>query len=439
MSIETLKPILFPLMWVILWLVSWACYSLRDFSRSRLEEISRLRGHEGRFGEILRNHESTLLGLELLKVGLWVLLVAGIFPYWQTDWVSGPRGEWSPVHVIGDTLLFLFLSMCLGVIVPWMLSRVACETYLDFIWPVIRVLTGLLSPLILAARWFDRIVHRIAGLEEPEKGDAAVITEEIRTVMEEGSREGVLEDEARSMIHRVMDLPEVDVADVMTPRTAMTTLSAEATLEEARELFVRVGHSRVPLLGQGADDIVGMLYAKDMLKYLDPRAPQTVKLIDCARKPFYVPETMGIDKLLEALKRERVHVAVVLDEYGGVAGLVTMEDILEEIVGEIADEHDESEADPFREVRPQVFEVDAGQHIDDVNERLETTIPSDQEIDTLGGFVFSQMGRIPLEGEQVQWENILFTVLHADKRRIKRLRLEIQSSEAVEAEAPIEE
>lgn len=217
----------------------------------------------------------------------------------------------------------------------------------------------------------------------------------------------------------------------------MVVLEDDETLGAARELFVKVGHSRIPVIGEGIDDVVGVLYAKDLLKYPSEEfyEGKGKPLASYARKPFYVPETMRIDKLLEVFKVQRVHAAVVLDEYGGVAGMVTMEDILEEIVGDIADEHDQGETESIRETEAGTFEITAGTHIDDVNDRLGVEIPNDEEVDTLGGFVFSLMGRVPVEGEEADWENLRFTVLQADKRQIKRLQVKIRTPES---ESPAE-
>src|SRR5690606_12372710 len=168
------------------------------------------------------------------------------------------------------------------------------------------------SPILWLCYRFDALVHRVAGVEQPEEGDAATLTEEIRTVVDEGQREGVLRSEARTMIHRVMELQEVDVADIMTPRTAMVCLESDQSLDDARKLLLEAGHSRVPVIGKTTDDIVGMLYAKDLLRFLEPRESERTTLEQIVRQPFYVPETMGIDTLLKTFKKERVHLAIVL-------------------------------------------------------------------------------------------------------------------------------
>jgi CBS domain containing-hemolysin-like protein len=226
------------------------------------------------------------------------------------------------------------------------------------------------------------------------------------------------------MIHRVMELREVETGSIMTPRTDMICIRAEATLEEARELLLQAGHSRIPVIGESTDDIIGILYAKDLLRYVNIVNGQPVALKEIVREPYYVPETTGIDKLLEMMKRERVHVAIVVDEYGGVAGLVSMEDILEEIVGEIVDEYDAAEDTGIVAVSPDIIDVDSRVHIDDLNEQFQLDLPEDADYDTVGGFVFRQLGRVPVNGDQFTWGRLRVTVKKADKRRIHKIRLQ---------------
>jgi putative hemolysin len=205
----------------------------------------------------------------------------------------------------------------------------------------------------------------------------------------------------------------------------MFCIDVETSVEDARRLIIESGHSRVPVIGEKIDDVLGMLYSKDLLSALDPQLPRQPVLREIIRDPVYIPDTTGIPAVLELMQRQRVQIAIVTDEYGGVAGLVTMEDILEEIVGEIDDEYDKEEIDTeIQVVSPTITEVDGRVHIDDLNDRFGYQLPDDGEFDTIGGFVFSQLGRIPSEGEVLNWDQLTLTVLAADQRRINRLRIE---------------
>ncbi len=205
----------------------------------------------------------------------------------------------------------------------------------------------------------------------------------------------------------------------------MECVPATATLEEARLLMVAGGHSRMPVIGSSPDDIVGILYAKELLRHMSAEnGDQSLSLKDVVREPFYVPETIGIDKLLESMKRRGVHIAIVIDEYSGVAGLVTMEDVLEEIVGEIVDEYDTADDTGIRQIGPNAVDVEPWVRIDDLDEQFQFDLPDDEDYDTVGGFVYAQLGRIPKRRETVAWKQLRVTVLEADKRRILKLRVE---------------
>ncbi|MDQ3332832.1 MAG: hemolysin family protein, partial [Planctomycetota bacterium] len=328
-------------------LFSLAAHSLRDFSRSRLAELCERRGKLERFGEVLRRHETAFVACDA-----FALLALFAFLACASTWLGLTPDGTATVSSVGATLWIgglVIVALLARLVFPWTIARVAGEAFLCRCWPAVRVVEFLMAPLIFTARRLDRLSHRLAGRPEPIAGDAAALTEEIRSVVDEGRREGLIEAEAGSMIQRVIELQNEDIGAVMTPRTDMITLRADATIEEARRKFIEVGHSRVPVVGEGVDDIVGLLYAKDLLTFLafDGEDARERSIRDLVREPFYVPITTGVDTVLETMKRQRVHMAVVVDEYGGVAGLVTLEDVLEEIVGDIVDEYDPAEETGF--------------------------------------------------------------------------------------------
>jgi putative hemolysin len=276
---------------------------------------------------------------------------------------------------------------------------------------------------VRGAQWIDKVIHRLYGLDDPKLNDPETLADEIRTAVDAGARLGALNKNASSMIDQVMDLKDADVASVMTPRTQMCYVEDKLSVQQALMLVLDAGHTRLPLIGKTTDDIVGILYAKDLLRY-SSHPEDAPKLNEIAREPFYVPETTSIDKLLENMNRKRVHMAIVLDEYGGVAGLVTMEDVLEEIVGEITDEYDEEEVDLVQRVSDNVTEVDSRVHIDDLIEEFEYQLPEDRDYDTIGGFVFKHLGRIPETDEEFIWRDLKLKVLEADERRVYKIRIE---------------
>ncbi len=429
-----------PLLWTLLGqalVAFWAslgCYSLRDFAYSRLEELCERKGRPERFRSILTQQGPALLVLELVASAVTLLLAWTLVLILGWPVASSPAAIAESVVRYGVALALVWLVVELA---PWTLGQVIGEAYLDRSWPVIHGLLVLLHPLLILVRRADRIAHRVFGRGEPEEDDASVIDEEIRTVVDEGRREGVLPSDAGVMIERVMELQDEDVGAIMTPRTDMLCIHVDASLEDARRELLEAGHSRMPIIGDSTDEIMGILYAKDLLKALEPQRPpgEPVPVLrDIVREPVYVPVTTRIPSLLELMKKRHVQIAIVMDEYGGVAGLVTMEDILEEIVGEIEDEYDE---DIIRQrmtpISETVAEVDARVHLDDLNERFDYGLPDDQEFDTIGGFVFTLAGRIPMVGETIRYRQLLFTILAADRRKVTRIRIEIspESSTAV--------
>lgn len=402
---------------------STSAYSLRDFSRSKLAEVCRSRKRGRRFGVILKRHDRSLLAVEIVFILATAALVALIFVHWNLSAPQSFNGAgWT--FYCAKLLCLAVAGVFTSVVLPWTLSRIVGESFLDRFWPLIQTLDSLARPLTAAIERFDRLAHRVGGVPEPTNGDAQTLTEELNSVLDVGEREGLLESEAHSMIQRVMDLQQEDTAAVMTPRTEMISIPVDASLEEARTQLLDSGHSRVPVVGETTDDIVGILYAKDLLKHMSGATGEPVGLRNIVREPFYVPETTGIDKLLESMKRQRIHIAIVVDEYSGVAGLVTMEDVLEEIVGDIADEYDEAQEDGVHVVSPGVTEVAARVNIDDLNDGFDLDLPEDGDYETVGGFVFNQLGRVPEPGDTFNWGGIQVTVLSADSRSVHRVRIE---------------
>ena len=261
------------------------------------------------------------------------------------------------------------LLLCVEIWIPRAAARLWAEPILYHTWPFWRTLAVLLAPLVFGARFVDTFLHRLVGRIE-EQPDEDSFEEEIRTLVTEGHREGLLEEDAREMIEGVIELSGVDVAAIMTPRTDMSSMSHALTWQEALQFVIASSHARIPVYQKNRDDIVGILYIKDLLPVLakpdEPRPPWTSLL----REPYFVPETKPVDVLLQEFQETRNHMAIVLDEYGGVAGVVTMEDVLEEIVGEIVDEYDKDLVDGIREIDERTAEALGRVHIDEINERL---------------------------------------------------------------------
>lgn len=407
------------LCWVVAVIGLTLSESLRVFTRSRLLAECKRRGREERFRAILDGDEDatllcTFVGMFALIAG--VVLVAITAPAYIMPDSSAPA-------TVSSVVTWLLLSYFAATVLPWAVARVTSEWLLATLWPAMHLGLTVGKPFVAVARFCDTVLHRLAGRDDPES-EVDAISDEIDAVVDEGEREGTIEEGVSQMIQRVVDLQNVDVRDVMTPRTEIVTLPVDTDLGAAKTCFVEAGHSRVPVIGDTPDDMLGVVYAKDLLHF-EETSSENFDLRSLLREPLIVPETTAVDQLLERMRSRRMHIAMVLDEYGGVVGLVTLEDILEEIVGDISDEYDpEVEEDELVVIDNRTIEVDARFHIDDLIEQFDYDLPDDGDFETIGGFVFSEMGHVPEQGESIVWKNLEITVLEADKRKISRLRIQ---------------
>ena len=281
--------------------------------------------------------------------------------------------------------------------------------------PILRFLDLLLGPLAAITAVMDESIRRLSGanLREDEAG------ERLRRSIEDTTLGGDLDESAAEMLENVVDFTSTEVGTVMTPRTEIEGIQFTDDLSGIRTIIIEAGHSRIPVYGEHLDDIKGILYVKDLVPYLGTDATD-FRLDRLLRQPIRVPETKPVQDLLRDFQRSEVHMAIVVDEYGGTSGLVTIEDVLEEIVGEIQDEHDTEEELPpaIARVDDDRWEMDARFQIYDLNELLETSIPEDDDFDTVAGFMLERLGRVPVVGEIVEAAGIRFEVLDAEPTRI---------------------
>lgn len=232
-----------------------------------------------------------------------------------------------------------------------------------------------------------------------------------------------LGEEEKELIRNIIEFQDVIVREVMVPRIDIMAVEKATTLKEFRLLAVEKGHSRIPVYQETTDHIIGIAYVKDMLDYWDADE-NTITVADFMRPPYFVPETKNIGSLLQEFQAKKVHIAVAIDEYGGTAGIVTIEDILEEIFGEIVDEHDEEEEELITVINENTIEVDAKAGIDELEDYVGEISVEHHDFETVGGLLFSILGEIPKEQEIVEYQNLRFTVLSADRHRILRVRIE---------------
>ena len=321
------------------------------------------------------------------------------------------------IAVIVITLGIAFVSIVLGEIVPKTMAITHAERFALLSARVIQVIQTAFHPLVwLISRSSNLITHRF-GQEALTTGPT-VTEEEIRLMVDTGGKEGVIEEGEREMIHGVFELGEMTVGDIMSPRVDIVTLEGHSTLADAIHISSEHGYSRIPVYEETIDNIKGVVYVKDVLPYVEADKLDT-QVRDVMREPYFVPESKKVSDFLQEMRQKRVHAAICVDEFGGVAGLVTIEDVLEEIVGEIQDEHDaeEPQVELVNELEA-VVDPAIGMH--DLNDALGISLEN-EEVDTLGGVIFAHLGRMAVEGDELTLDGITVSVLAVEGRRIKKV------------------
>lgn len=290
---------------------------------------------------------------------------------------------------------------------------------------VARVVNTLMSPIIFVLSRLTSRGQSVADLE-------SITEDELKSFVDASEQQGVLEEEEHEMIMSIVEFGDTLVREIMVPRIDIFALDVDTPIEEARNAIIDSGYSRIPIYQDTVDNVLGLLYVKDILKVW--RGEQQYKTLqDLIRRPYMVPESKTLDELLPEMQSMRVHMAIVVDEYGGVAGLVTLEDIMEEIVGEIQDEYDLGEEQIAQRISDTEYLFHGRIPLAEFNEIMQSDL-STENADTLGGFLFSELGRLPRAGEQVKQDGVLLTVELISGRRIRRVRAIRTDVDAAETE-----
>jgi putative hemolysin len=324
------------------------------------------------------------------------------------------------VALIAVTVILALFTIVFAELVPKTIALAAAERVALALARPVEFLARVLSPVIALLTGVTRTITRLLGAEV--SNDAQITAEELRLIVERGGEQGVLEAEEEQMINAVIELGERHVHEVMVPRVSIVSLPVTATSEQAVDTIVGEGHSRIPVYEKTIDHIVGILYAKDLLPYLRAGSEDPPALRTLLRTPLFVPESMSVDDLLHELQRRKVHLAIVLDEYGGTAGLVTIEDLLEEIVGEIQDEYDVEEPMVVR-LSADEARLDGRADVDELRNLFDVDLPleDEDEYDTIGGLVYHRVGSVPSPGDRVTLDGVTLTVETTDGRRVGKV------------------
>ena len=338
-----------------------------------------------------------------------------------------PAGVINGVSVVVITILTSYFSLVLGELAP---KRIAMQIPEKISFKVVGILLGfakITKPFVKFLALSTNGVVRIFGFD-PNADEENVTEEEIRMMVDAGEEKGVIENTQAEMIDNIFEFDDLDAGDIMTHRTDMTAIEVTRSLEEVADLCVENGYSRIPVFKEDQDNIVGVLYAKDLLQYVGQSIPANLTIESIMRKPLYVAETQACADVFNAMNESRTQFAVVVDEYGGTAGIVTLEDVLESIVGNIRDEYDTDEEEEIVKIDETTFTIDGITDLDEVDELVGVKLP-EGDYDTLAGFVIDLLGYLPAEDTQepivAEFENLRFTILSFEERRIGEIKVEI--------------
>ena len=276
--------------------------------------------------------------------------------------------------------------------------------------------------------FFDFITRLITSALGIDKDKFTLSEEELRALVDVGEEKGALQKDEKEMIHSIFEMGETMAREIMVPRTDMVCIEKSATLNQVLTIVKDKLHSRLPVYADKVDNIIGILHLKDLLPFIKKRNMGSFNLEKLARPPYYVPEQKKLNELLREFQTKRIHMAIVVDEYGGTSGLVTLEDVIEEIVGEIQDEYD-SETPEFRRISETSFLVDGGMSLDDINEELGLELPTEEGVDTLAGFLLGQFGSVPRSKEKITYNGYEFIIEKATKKRIHLVKILVKKTE----------
>ena len=396
--------------------------------RTRLDELAEAGDRRAKRAQVLMRDPGRFLAVIQVAITFLGALASAVAAVSIVTVVSEPLRQISFLADYADTIALLFVtsivaivSIVLGELIPKGLALGNPDRIALTVSGPITLFAKIVSPLVAVLVALTKLISKPFGIDPTRTPELSAA--EIRLIVEQGSQQGVLEAEEEQMISAVMSLSDSKLHEVMVPRIDIAAIDQEASFDDAVTLVLTEGHSRTPLYKESVDHIVGILYAKDLLRIIAAGGPRP-RLRDIMRPALFVPESQAVDDLLNELQRRRVHMAIVLDEYGGTAGLVTIEDLLEEIVGEIQDEFDEEE--PMKViVREGEAILDGRADIDEMGELIDPALEleDDEEYDTVGGFVYHRIGRVPVVGDTVAVDPFKITVIKVTGRRVGKVRV----------------
>ena len=399
-----------------------ALFSVAETLLSRLDRdnILNITEEGGKRYELLTSllHDTRRYSVTIItaKSALIVTIVALLI---SLEYFDAPRNR------IISGFLAAVLIVVVTELIPKNYVRGSSENSTIHALRILRVVYWILYPVTKPLSLLTALGVRILGGTVQPEPDTLVSPEVLDALDKVGDSQEILQDDEREMISRIFDLPDKVAREIMIPRTDdMVCLEVSTPRDEVLKTAIESRHSRIPVYQETVDRIIGILYVKELLDYWAEGKPIDLRDLIANRTPFFTPESKKIWDLFQDLRANKQHMAIVVDEYGGTAGLVTLEDIIEEVVGEIQDEYDFDEQEECVQLGENLYSIDARMNLDELNEQLGTQIES-ESVDTIGGFVVNHLGKVPEQDSQFTYQDIEFTILEADERRIHRIQIKI--------------
>lgn len=395
-------------------LFSGAETSLSSINLIRIKQLKNKGIKEAEILERLLNKSSKMLATILIGNNIVNIAATAIATELTLSIFEGKQATFL-VTVIMTVLILVF-----GEITPKTYSSYNAEKVAMKLGRPLEVLSIMFSPLLVILNKVTKIIIRSFG-GNISNNRTTVSEEEIKTLVDVGEEAGIIEKQERDMIESIFEIGDIKVTEVMVPRIDIIYLEEDVSLENAIKKVIKYGYSRIPVINKSVDNIIGIIYAKDLLSCYLMNDEEELDIKRMIRPAYYVPQSKKAIDLLTEMQLEKVHISIVLDEYGGTLGLVTIEDILEEIVGDIFDEYDD-ESNLIDYVDNNVLIVNSKISIEEISDILDVELPMD-EFESLGGFVFNLLGRIPKKGDIIEYNDIIFNVLEVQNRRIKKIEI----------------
>ena len=398
-------------------LITAVNYAMREYSRARLS--SKLSPARLKW---LSDNETDI---NLILSAARLLATMGLLPVLINAFQDAGYGEVQAVVWACLAGLVLLMVFCLAV--PYALAANYSESLVAIAYRPMKLARIVFAPVLKLVHWIEAGVSSAANRPEVARSQSASeLQEEILSVVDEGRRDGLVNPHDQRLIESAINFSALTVQEAMTPHGQITGLTVEAPIDEVRKMFEDSGHSRLPVFEGSIDRIVGVLYARDLLHIWGATNDQ-FQMRSMLRTQYEVPHTKSLPDLLQEFRKRKVHIAIVRDEFGGTAGLITIEDVLERIVGDISDEHEPLTAEKFVRIDELTADVDAQIEVDELNRIMGLNLPEDGDYSTLAGFLNTEMGRIPQEGSRHDKESATFTILEAQPQRVIRVRIQLKS------------